>query len=91
MNEAKPQNEVLKTPFSIGIETFSALENKLTIKELAVIKFIMENDRVSLKEMASKPGMSKGTIDRIIKSLKEKGVLKRIGPKNNSRWEIIFT
>lgn len=84
----KPQNGVLDHPTLIDLKQIENLETKLTIKEMAVIKLIAENNHISLKELASKPGLSKGTVDRIIKSLKEKGVLQRIGSKNNSTWVI---
>ena len=57
---------------------------------MAIIKLIAENNRISLKELAGSPGMSKGTVDWIIKSLKEKGILQRLGAKNNSTWKINF-
>lgn len=86
----KPQNGVLETPNLFDYNQLEGLATKLTIKEMAVIKMIAENNRISIKELAGKPGMSKGTVDRIIKSLKEKGVLQRVGAKNNSTWKIIL-
>ena len=82
----KPQNEVLETPILGGSQPLKDFEKILTIKEMAVIKLIAENNRIPLKELAFRPGLSKGTVDRVIKSLKEKGVLQRIGAKNNSTW-----
>lgn len=75
----KPQNGVLETPVLVELQQLKIFKKKLTIKEMAVITLISENNRISLKELASKPGWSKGTIDRIIKSLKEKGILQCIG------------
>ena len=90
MKITKPQNGVLETPILVEPQQLKIFEKKLTIKEMAVITLIAENNRISLKELAGKPGFSKGTIDRIIKSLKEKGVLQRIGSKNNSTWVILI-
>ena len=84
----KPRNEVLETPILGGSQPLKDFEKILTIKEMAVIRLIAENNHISLKELAGKPGLSKGTVDRVIKSLKEKGVLQRIGSKNNSTWII---
>lgn len=86
---AKPQNGVLETPNATKPFKIPAqLEKRLTIKEMAVVKLMAENNSISIKELASHPGLSKGTVDRIIKSLKEKGILKRTGSKNNSHWVI---
>ena len=85
---SKPQNGVLETPTLTDPKQLEGLGTKLTIKEMAVIKLSAENNHISLKELAGNPGISKGTIDRIIKSLKEKGILQRLGAKNNSTWKI---
>ena len=84
----KPQNEVLKGSFSSISQPLIEAGQQISIKELAVLKLISENKHISIKELAQSPGLSKGTVDRLIKSLKEKGLLQRIGPKNNSTWQI---
>ena len=71
-------------------ERLSGLEKRLSMKEMAIVTLISQNNHITLKELAARPGMSKSTIDRIIKSLKEKGIVQRIGAKNKSVWHIIF-
>ena len=39
--------------------------------------------------MIRQTGLSSRTIDRIIKSLKEKELLKRIGSNKNGYWEVV--
>ncbi len=45
-----------------------------------------ENPHVSIDEIAYITGISDSTIDRIIKSLKDKGMIERKGQKNKPRW-----
>ena len=60
----------------------------LNLKETAIIKSIMENRSISIAELADKIGLSARTVNRIIKSLKEKGVLSRTGSTKHVDWVI---
>ena len=55
-----------------------------------VMSLIMKNSKISITSLTKATGLSERTRDRIIKSLKEKGILQRIGSKNNSTWEILI-
>ena len=76
--ESKRQNDVLGTPLSFS--------ERLSLKELAVIRLIASNPKISIASITSKTGLSRRTIDRIIATLKDKGILTREGAKNNATW-----
>lgn len=78
-NVAKPQNEVSKMT-----------KPQLSVKEKAVVEIMTENPHVTIDKIAEITGISDSTIDRIIKTLKEKGVIERKGQKNNSEWIVNF-
>ena len=81
-NDAKPQNEVSGDTKPQN----DASKPQLTVKEKSVVEIMTGNPRVSIDEIARMTGISDSTIDRIIKSLKEKGIIERKGQKNNSLW-----
>lgn len=81
-NDAKPQNEVSGDTKPQN----DASKPQLTVKEKSVVEIMTGNPRVSIDEIAMMTGISDSTIDRIIKSLKEKGIIERKGQKNNSQW-----
>lgn len=85
--EAKPQNEVAKRQNDV-LET--SLQSKLSLKEMAVIKQVEDNPKISITVIAAKTRLSKSTIDRVIRILKEKGLLTRTGAKNNTTWIINY-
>ncbi len=60
----------------------------LNLKECAVLKLIKENTSISIAELADKTDLSARTIDRIIKSLKDKGILFRTGSTKQVKWQI---
>ena len=54
-------------------------------KTLALLK---ENNTLSAKEIANKLKITERTIQRYIKKLQEKKLIKRIGPAKGGHWEI---
>ena len=89
--ESKSQNDVLNSPKRQNdvLETSEAQNVKLTLKEMAVVRMITADSKISIASMTTKTGLSRRTIDRIIVSLKEKGILTREGAKNNTTWIIL--
>ena len=87
-NDAKPQNDVLgltKRQNDV-LKTSEMLTEKLTLKERAVVKLITTDPKISIASITTKSGLSRRTVDRIISTLKDKGVLTRQGAKNNATW-----
>ncbi len=82
---AKPQSEASKHQNDVLETSLSAL---LSLKEMAVIRQIQDNPSISITDIAANTRFSKSTIDRVIRALKEKGLLTRIGAKNNATWLI---
>ncbi len=76
----KRQNDVLETPLSFS--------ECLSLKEVAVIRLIASDSKISIASITAKTGLSRRTIDRVIASLKDKGILTREGAKNNANWVI---
>lgn len=83
--EAKHQSKVSKLQNDVLKTSLSAL---LSLKEMAVIRQIQDNPNISITVIAANTRLSKSTIDRVIRALKEKGLLTRIGAKNNATWLI---
>ena len=84
---AKPHSEVSKHQNDV-LET--SLSTQLSLKEMAVIRQIQDNPNISITDIAANTRLSKSTIDRIIRALKEKGLLTRTGAKNNTTWVINY-
>lgn len=89
--ESKPQNDVSESPKRQNdvLKTSEMLTEKLTLKEMAVIRLITTDPKISIASITAKTGLSRRTVDRIIATLKEKGLLTRQGAKNNATWVII--
>ena len=65
------------------------INGELSQEELMVLS-VFKNNRNAIKEdIIGETGYSSRTIDRIIRSLKDKGLIKRIGSNKNGYWEVI--
>ena len=84
-SDYKPQNDVTVNPKPQN----DVSHQKLSIKENAVLDVMAKNPHVSIDDIAAEIGLSDSTVDRIIKALKNKGMIERKGSKNNSEWVII--
>lgn len=78
--KAKRQNGVLETPLPFS--------ECISLKEMAVIRLILSDSKISIASITDKTQLSRRTIDRVIAALKEKGILIREGAKNNATWVI---
>ncbi len=74
-----------KRRLSVGIN----VGNKLNEKESLLLELIEENSQITAAVLAEKLDVSIRTIERIIRNLREKGILLRVGPLRNGYWEII--
>lgn len=74
--EPKRHNDVLETPLSFS--------ESLSLKEMAVMRLISSDSKISIASITTKTGLSRRTVDRVIAALKDKGILTREGAKNNA-------
>lgn len=65
------------------------LADGLAESQRAIIKLVRNNPRISKREMAEQIGISSTAIDKNIESLKQKGLLSRVGPKKSGHWEVV--
>lgn len=55
-----------------------------------IVEFIKNNERATIPEIAREVQVNEKTIKRDIEKLKEKGLLKRIGPDKGGYWKIVI-
>ncbi len=65
------------------------LFEKLAEKQKKIILFILENPKISKRELANKLGVSTTAVDKHIEKLKEMNILKRIGPAKGGEWKVV--
>lgn len=65
------------------------IKSTLNANEQAVLKLIAAAPKITKPEMKEKTGLSMSTVERTIKSLKEKGIIERVGSNKTGQWRII--
>ena len=76
--------------FKNGVPKVQIDTLECTFEEIAVLKMMKENPKITQKELASKMGKSVSTIKRIINSLYEKEYISRENGKRYGNWETII-
>lgn len=61
---------------------------KLTELEIMILNEIKEDNRITRDELSLKVGRSSRNIQRVLDSLKQKGIIERVGPNHGGYWEI---
>ncbi|GDX90617.1 hypothetical protein LBMAG46_06220 [Planctomycetia bacterium] len=81
-------------PEDIGKRTAESDSGKSSGKKFgrsasAILKMIEGNPRISAQKMVDSLTISERAIEKNLRSLREQGVIRRIGPANGGHWEII--
>ncbi|MEA2074931.1 MAG: winged helix-turn-helix transcriptional regulator [Euryarchaeota archaeon] len=74
-----------KTVEKTKVEKFG---EKFGENELKVIVLLKQNSKITVLELAGKVGITTRGIEKILQRLKEKGIIKRIGPAKGGHWEV---
>lgn len=78
-----------------GKKTENVIENvienvveNVAENEKKIVEFIRSNPKYSAKQMSGLLGLTQKTVQRYLKELQYKNIIKRIGPANGGYWQI---
>ena len=54
-----------------------------------ILKILSNTPSITVREMSEILGLSRRGVEEQIKSLKQKGVIRRVGPDKGGHWEVI--
>ena len=84
------QDFIAQNDINEGInDANEGINESLTINEVLLIKILIKHPNVSVSHIAEETELSKTTIERTIKSLKNKIVIERVGSRKNGKWIIL--
>ena len=73
----------------IGNDVGNNVGNELSDLQKEIIKWISNNNKITITILASKTNRTTRTIERNIEKLKERDLIKRIGSRKEGYWKII--
>jgi ATP-dependent DNA helicase RecG len=84
-----PEFKNISDGFMVTIYSGDKLGDKLGDKQLMILKYIDNNPYISLSQLSRAIKISQTAVENNIKKLKQKGILKRVGPAKGGHWEVI--
>ena len=78
-----------RVPIRVTDKVTIKVTEKVTEKQMMILKEIIKDKFVTGNHLSIVIGISERKIKENIKKLKNKGVLKRVGPDKGGYWEII--
>lgn len=73
-----------------SVKTSVKMSGKMSGKTSGkIIELVKANPEIAIPELAAMIGISERSIERSIQKLQKKDFLKRIGPANGGRWEVV--
>ena len=80
---------LLEIPCREGFET--KISEKSSEKSSEKILILMKsNPAISAKEIAKELNMTSRSVEKNIKTLRDKGILRRVGPDKGGHWEVLI-
>ncbi len=65
------------------------INGEISKDEIAILNVLKDNHRAIKEEIIIKTNFSSRKIDRLIKNLKSKGLIKRIGSNKTGYWDVL--
>jgi biotin operon repressor len=80
----------VREKFGEGAEELEEkLGEKLAENERHILQLIHSNRRISINDMAKEVGISTTAVHKNLTKLKQRGILRRVGPDKGGHWEVV--
>ncbi|MFH1824551.1 MAG: RNA-binding domain-containing protein [Candidatus Firestonebacteria bacterium] len=84
-NQSGGVNEGVKVPEKVTVK----VPEKVTVNQSIILDNIRKNPNITTKELANIIGISERKTKENISKLKDKNLIKRVGPDKGGHWEVI--
>jgi len=77
-----------KYPEKVGERWSEKWSETLSKRQIEILKLIMNNPKISRKELSKSIGINQSAIQKHLDKLKQAGILKRICPAKGGYWKV---
>ena len=84
-----PEDRIIRVTDKVTNGVTGEVTDKVTDRERQVLQFLVEDPGYTMPQLAEKMTVSRKTVAGYLKSLKEKGLIERVGTTRSGHWEII--
>lgn len=85
-----PEDRIIRVTDKVTNGVTGEVTDKVTDRERQVLQFLVEDPGYTMPQLAEKMTVSRKTVAGYLKSLKEKGLIERVGTTRSGHWEIII-
>ena len=82
---ARVKRDTVKVPEKVTVK----VPEKVTVNQTAILSALSKDPHITAKKLSALVGISERKIKENLSKLKEKGLIKRIGPDKGGHWEVI--
>lgn len=84
-----PEERIIRSnSFKVTNGVTNRVTNEVTDREQAVLAILMDDPGYTTQEIMDRMGVSRKSVSQYLKSLKEKGIIERIGSRRQGYWKI---
>ncbi len=90
VGESTPFVEFMLEIIFKALKEFAKSDQKSSLKsDQKILALLKKNSTITIKELSEKTALSESGVKRVLKKLKDGGVVKRIGGLKGGHWEVI--
>ena len=83
-----PEDRIIRVSGGLSEKLSDKLSDKLSEKEQKTLELLIEDPGYTSPQIAEKLNVSRVSVTKYLKSLKEKGLIERIGSDRKGYWRI---
>ena len=83
-----PENRIIRMPGRLSEKLSDKLSEKLSDKEQKTIELLLEDPGFTSPQLAERLGVSRVSVTKYLKTLKEKGFIERVGSDRKGYWKV---
>ena len=83
-----PEDRIIRVTDKVTNGVTGEVTNNVTDRERQLLQLLIEDPGYTMPQLAEKMTVSRKTVAGYLKSLKEKGVIERVGTTRSGHWEI---
>lgn len=83
-----PENRIVRVTDRLSDQLSEKLSDKLSDKEKLTLELLVEDPGYTSPQIADKLGVSRVSVTKYLKALKEKGLIERVGSDRKGYWKV---
>ena len=84
-----PEDRIIRVTDKVTNGVTDEVTDNVTDRERQILQLLIEDSGYTMPQLAKKKTVSRKTVAGYLRSLKEKGIIERVGTTRRGHWEIL--